>query len=385
MKDILQILNEPGKSLLCVGPLSTNIVAVAADISKKKNIPIVLIASRRQVEAAELGGGYVNHWTTEEFTRYIRNLKIGKLYIARDHGGPGQGNYEYSHQISSDRWMEIAKKSYSADIESGMDFLHIDPSIPFPGEIYSIDLVISRLLELYGFSQELAHSKNKKICFEIGTEDQSGRPPDLSAMKHLLDTMHVFCDKNKFPFPLFIVAQTGTRVEEMQNVGFFESTRSDNKSQVNITNMNKEAAELAKKYSCSLKEHNADYLSSPVLAMRPHIGIKAINVAPEFGVTETKSLMQLMRMIGCHEEISRFEQLVLSSGSWKKWMRKNSQASDEEKVLIGGHYLFNHPDVVEIKKRAAVAAAKKNIDLDHYLQQNLYGAMQRYVMALGLG
>ena len=52
MEKILKILDSPGKSLLCVGPLSSNIVAVAAELSEQKKIPLVLIASRRQVDAA---------------------------------------------------------------------------------------------------------------------------------------------------------------------------------------------------------------------------------------------------------------------------------------------------------------------------------------------
>jgi hypothetical protein len=384
MEEILKILRAPGKSLLCVGPLSTNIVAVAADLSEQKKIPIVLIASRRQVDAKDLGGGYVNNWNTEEFTKSIRSLGRGQLFLARDHGGPGQGSFEIEKKIAPQQWMEIAKKSYAVDIECGMDFLHLDPSIPLPGETFSAEKTISRLLELYGYTQELAHSKGKKIAFEIGTEDQSGLPPDLAAMKHLLETVKQFCSANRFPFPLFVVAQTGTRVEEMGNVGYFESTRSDNNNQVAIAKLNKEAAELASNYSCFLKEHNADYLSSPLLAMRPHIGIKATNVAPEFGVAETKSLMHLMRIIGCHEELAEFQRIVLDSGRWRKWMRPGSNASDEEKVFIGGHYNFSHPEVIALKQKTARAAAKKDIDLDRYLQQNIHAAMQRYIMALGL-
>ena len=42
-----------------------------------------------------------------------------------------------------------------------------------------------------------------------------------------------------------------------------------------------------------LKEHNTDYLDEETLKMHPVIGISSANVAPEFGVTETKSLLRL--------------------------------------------------------------------------------------------
>ena len=35
--------------------------------------------------------------------------------------------------------------------------------------------------------------------------------------------MKLFCDKNKFPYPTFVVVQTGTKVKEMKNVGSLDS------------------------------------------------------------------------------------------------------------------------------------------------------------------
>ena len=71
----------------CIGPMSKNIVDSIIDYVNDKNIKMILIPSRRQVE---YDGGYVNNWTTEELCSYVRN-KTNNIYIQRDHGGPGQG------------------------------------------------------------------------------------------------------------------------------------------------------------------------------------------------------------------------------------------------------------------------------------------------------
>ena len=42
-----------------------------------------------------------------------------------------------------------------------------------------------------------------------------------------------------------------------------------------------------------MKEHNADYLSNDSLSWHPKIGIHSTNVAPEYGVAETKSLINI--------------------------------------------------------------------------------------------
>ena len=55
-------------TLLGIGPMSKNCIDVTIELANKYNVPIMLIASRRQIESNELGGGYVNNWTTEEFS-----------------------------------------------------------------------------------------------------------------------------------------------------------------------------------------------------------------------------------------------------------------------------------------------------------------------------
>ena len=60
-------------SLLCVGPMSKNCVDAAIEIANENNIPIILIASRRQIDSKEFGGGYVNNWVTDEYAKYVRS------------------------------------------------------------------------------------------------------------------------------------------------------------------------------------------------------------------------------------------------------------------------------------------------------------------------
>ena len=60
------------KTLLGVGPMSKNIVDASIELSDKHNIPIMLIASRRQIESQIYGGGYVNNWTTNDFSKYVK-------------------------------------------------------------------------------------------------------------------------------------------------------------------------------------------------------------------------------------------------------------------------------------------------------------------------
>ena len=47
--------------------------------------------------------------------------------------------------------------------------------------------------------------------------------------------------------------------------------------------------EICNRYDIFKKEHNTDYLSDEALQWHPRFGIHAANVAPEFGVAETKA------------------------------------------------------------------------------------------------
>ena len=58
-------------TLLGVGPMSLNCVDSVLELSNEYNAPIILIASRRQIDSEQFNGGYVNNWTTSEFTKYI--------------------------------------------------------------------------------------------------------------------------------------------------------------------------------------------------------------------------------------------------------------------------------------------------------------------------
>ena len=67
-------LIKKNRTLLGVGPMSKNCVIAATDISNKYNFPLILIASRRQIDSQEMGGGYVNNWNTFEYSNFVKSI-----------------------------------------------------------------------------------------------------------------------------------------------------------------------------------------------------------------------------------------------------------------------------------------------------------------------
>jgi len=106
-------------TLLGVGPMSLNCVNAAIDLANEYDAPLMMIASRRQIDSEVFDGGYVNNWITSEFARHVIDVdKRGKVLLARDHGGPWQNDKEIQEKLSLRRAMESAKESYRADIDA---------------------------------------------------------------------------------------------------------------------------------------------------------------------------------------------------------------------------------------------------------------------------
>lgn len=379
---MLNSIQKENHTLLCVGPLSTNIIDVAINFSNKHEIPLVLVASRRQIEAREFGAGYVNNWSTEDLIEYVKAKDAQHIFFERDHGGPWQSSYEIKKNANVEESMSIAKRSYEVDIDAGMHIIHIDPTIPVGGEQLTYEIILTRLFELYGHVSEYAKSKNKKIMIEVGTEEQSGSYTDLKQMEDFIERISAFCKKNSFETPLFIVIQTGAKVIECRNVGLFE--RGTNYDKMHLIKNIMDSSAVAKKHGIHIKEHNADYLSFENLALRPSIGIKASNVAPEFGFLESKALLNLLNMYGTRNDLERFVDVVFNSKKWEKWVMPESNLKKTEKVLLAAHYCYSDPEVIRVKENLEYQLKRRNIDMNEYLKKAVMASLYKYGSAFGL-
>lgn len=365
-------------TLLGVGPMSVNCVDATIELANEYEVPILMIASRRQIDSEEFGGGYVNNWSTEAFASYVIDKdKKGKILLARDHGGPWQSTKEKEAQLGLRRAMDSAKLSYQADIASGFQVLHIDPSIDIHGQP-DVDEVLDRVFDLYEFCWSQAQQLNQEIIFEIGTEEQSGSTNSQEELDYTLNAIQKFCSKNRLPQPTFVVIQCGTRVMEMRNVGSFDSpirVANEIPAEIQLPKM----IEICNRHGILMKEHNTDYLSDEGLQWHPRLGIHAANVAPEFGVAETKALVKVLEVNHLEYLADRFLQIAYSSNKWKKWMVDNTSATDRDRALIAGHYVFSKPEVKDLKLEASSELYRKGIDLDEHLKHHLKQKIMRYL------
>jgi tagatose-1,6-bisphosphate aldolase non-catalytic subunit AgaZ/GatZ len=366
-------------TLLGVGPMSKNCVDATIELADQYKTPLMLIASRRQVDSEQFGGGYVENWTTKQFADYVIEKDINKnIILARDHGGPWQNELEKSQNMNLKDAMQSAKDSYQADIDAGFHMLHIDPSVDIHSQP-DTDQILERVYELYDFCWSYAQEKNQDIIFEIGTEEQSGSNNSKEELEYTLESMKNFCNANKMPFPSFVVIQAGTRVVETKNVGSFDSpirVANELPPEIQIPQM----INICHKYGIFMKEHNTDYLSTESLRWQPRLGIHAANIAPEFGVAETKAFVDILKEGGHTDLLDEFLKISYNSMKWKKWMLKDTDANDTDRAIIAGHYVFATSECMAIKKEAE----KRINGLDEYLKNKVKTSIYRYMNAFNL-
>lgn len=383
--DLRDYLNRNKHPVLCVGPMSRGVVDAVIKCANDIQMPIPLIASRRQIECGLFGGGYVENWSTTEFSNYvIQSDKGGFVPLCRDHGGPWQGSSE--EECSDAQAMERAKSSILEDIASGFDFIHIDPSIKGEGRNTDPD-TIQKIQELYLFTCETARKLNRQVEIEIGGEQQSGHFSDPQELVQFLKVITSFCEEYKLQRPLFCVIQTGTLVKEMCNVGLTEGRRNESYDQkYAVESLEKQIAYLADIAFINgvfVKEHNGDYLSDGSMSLRRKLSLGGVNIAPELGVFESKTLVHLCLELGLPKVLEQMLEVFYVSRKWEKWLRQESKASDLDKAIIAGHYTFSSPEFLAIRSVLEEAAQRAGFDLHEFLVSQHCAALRRMSWNLG--
>jgi hypothetical protein len=356
--------------------MSQHTVDEVIGLANEFNVPLVLVASRRQIEARDLGGGYVHRWSTESFIPYVRARDAQqRIVIARDHGGPWQGAAEQDLNLAEA--MASAKRSYQVDIESGVDLIHIDPNKGPWGTTVDLELFTERTIELMDFcvGAATACGRVRPLAFEIGTDEgvMASAAPEQIEQMYLRVREH--CERSGIAPPAFLVVPTGTLVKERRNVGTLEPWLAEH-GDLEACGSLARLLKFCHSYGVLVKEHNADYLADATLAWHATSAIDAVNVAPQLGVVETLCFVGTLQKLGLTQLVDRFVQLVIASHKWERWLSPDSSADEWECAIIAGHYVFSNAAYYDIKSEAVAACARHGIDLD----QNLRSAVRQEIL-----
>lgn len=288
-----------------IGPMSKNVVDTIIKFCEENKVTMGFIPSRRQIENT---GGYVNNWTTSEFSEYV-NKKTNRILLQRDHGGPGQG-------IQDDDGIESLKEDCKY-----LDYIHIDPWKQKDGNLMEGIITTKNLIQM-------CYNINPNIKFEIGTE-QSIRPFKVNELEIMIEFFKNYLPEEVFNNIRYLVIQSGTSLKGNTQTGDYNSDR--------LIQM----IELAKKYNLLTKEHNGDYIPISIIKEKFSLGLDAINIAPEFGLIETQTYLNTIKD---NDILEKFFLICYESKKWVKWVDKDFDpfTNKIELIKICGHYVLSN-------------------------------------------
>ena len=287
------------------GPMSKDIVKILCDYSRDNNYPIMIIASRNQVD---YDSGYV--CTTQELADMVKAYNSPNILLCRDHCGTGFSDLD--HGLTADAGLDRVLTTIRNDIEAGFDLIHID-----------VSRIRENQFEIAAKLIDYAVSLNPKIKLEFGSEDNTGLDIDSSLSR--IDSQLEFLQRYKENV-VFFVTQTGSLTKNNQ-AGNFDIQR------------NKEIAEQIHSAGFLFKEHNADYFEEQDIENRISAGVDSLNIAPQLGVIQTTLLKEFITEQN-QDLWDNFVELVYTNNKWQRWVSAG-ETSREVAVLAAGHYHFN--------------------------------------------
>lgn len=305
------------------GPMSKDIVKILAAHTKNNNYPLMVIASRNQVD---YDTGYV--CTTAELAEQVKQYKNPNLLLCRDHCGPYFSDLDKN--LSIDDSIERCMKTIAADIAAGFDLIHIDVSRIKENQLDYAKQLIEYTLQL-----------NPDIMLEFGSEDNTGI--DINSSLARIDTQLNFLTPYKKNM-VFFVSQTGSLTKDGQ-VGVFDVER------------NQAIGQQIRAAGFLFKEHNADYFTAEDIQQRIAAGVDSLNIAPQLGKVQT----DLLKTFAPVELWSRFADFVYGLNFWQRWVPAGVTDKDIA-VSVSGHYCFNSEEYRDII--AAIDAKKFNSELE---------------------
>ena len=293
-----------------IGPMTQNVIDSVIEFANEEKINLGFCVSRRQID---YDYGYVednyHKYDTPRFVEYVKS-KTSRVIIERDHAGLAQG------KKTGPSLYDMHSLLYDA---AYVDIIHIDPWKKFTN---NSELAVRETIN----NIVLTYHKNPNILFEVGTEEAIYCYQTEFLLNFLGNLKYelgdIFTNNVKY-----CVVQAGTKLEGTRNVGKFDLAR--------FLNMQ---ALVKSHFGLMSKEHNGDYLTNEEIKLRFDNGLDAINIAPEFGVIETKVLLDHIKL---DTDFKKIYDICLKGEKWKRWVPESYTLpfkNKRELVEICGHY-----------------------------------------------
>ncbi|MCS7111897.1 MAG: class II D-tagatose-bisphosphate aldolase, non-catalytic subunit [Ignisphaera sp.] len=358
-------------TLLCVSPISWEVVVGALKAAKSVDAPIVFAASLNQINS---DGGYTG-WTPERFVELVhREVEAmnfnGMVFFEADHCGPWLRNEHVIRQYDYQTAFESVKKSIEDFINAGFHVLHIDTSIDRESStgFSNIDVAARRTVELIDCAEDLAKNKGIGVLeYEVGS-DRWSLNSEEEFRRFISLTIGMLKSRNiDISRIVFAVADVGTRVRPGNRLDIPQALKFIN---------------VLKDYDMHLKIHSADYLENPHELARNGIG--GINIGPMFAHIQYRTIKDAVMNSGRGSLIEIFkdkiERSIVSSDKLGRYFTAN-ETIEEYKIGLASRYIWSKS---EIKSIINLISRELGIDISRKCMDAIEISIRNYLMQLNL-
>jgi hypothetical protein len=135
----------------------------------------------------------------------------------------------------------------------------------------------------------------------------------------------------------------------------------------------------AARHDAFVKVHNADYLPNSSFKYLSNVGVKAVNIGPQMGASETRFIIEICDELGTPELKDRFLEQFYNSGKWEKWIDSKTRVSDMEKAILCGHYNYSTPEFKQTFSELSTMAENRGLSIRNLIVEHLKNAIRRII------
>ncbi|MCA9323294.1 MAG: hypothetical protein KDB53_21330 [Planctomycetes bacterium] len=380
---LVDALRARERSQLSVAPVSRSVVEAVLEVARDESIPLTLGVDRRFLPSTaprdQAGPDFsmdaLRAWVTERDDE-------GLVLLGRDLAGPGANSQAETSRLTEAENRARVADDLIADAENGASILHLDASQMGEGSV-SLELEIDRQTDVVTRVATAARDAGRSIAFTLGAHQRHPEDDALDGFRTWLERSLTSLDDAGLPQPLFVVAKIGTALRGLANAGSLARTQA---SVDRVSPRDEAIAEVAAQCESNgvfLRVLDGDHLPISALRALHPLGIDSLGIGPALAAQEMRIMAKLAEAIGYRSLKDELLQLSLDAREWTRLLPENLPASDYERALVGGLYVFGASGFQSIKARLEARCGAAGVLLDEILQDAHQRELRRYLRELG--
>ncbi len=333
----------------CVSRAAMRAVIEVANAAER---PFILRVLPEQVGFSARAPGYLGFSGIADLVSWVRDRDAGGFVHLCRAG--------FAKDVRGANSLSDVKRGLNQDLSAGVSFFHVDGSRLGKAR-RAVVQQIELELELMGHLSHQAACRDLQPIFEIGGPGDAEDPAE--DFMDYLDAILAGCQEHGITEPTFATAWCGTEVAELTNRALLEGGESF-EALLGLDTRLADLADQAGFRGVSLIAHDCDYLAPRYFDYLHEQGVAVASLGEEFGVHETRILLQFCDLTRAASIRQDLLALALESGLWQERLLQNTSTTEMDRAVMVAHELFATEAFADIRSRLEARCGASGISLD---------------------